>query len=115
MDEERKVIYVCSKYRGDIVHNTMMAKGYCGAVINLGHIPIAPHLLLPQFMDEELERHLALSIDLGIMDRCCDEVWVFGNGISEGMAMEIEHAKETGKPIRYLRMEDASCTQSVKE
>lgn len=31
-----------------------------------------------------------------------DELWVFGNTISEGMAAEIEKAHELNKPVRNL-------------
>lgn len=32
----------------------------------------------------------------------CDEVWVFGGTISEGMAAEIARAKKQRKKIRYF-------------
>lgn len=32
----------------------------------------------------------------------CDELWVFGDRISEGMAVEIEIAKKRRQPIRYF-------------
>ena len=32
----------------------------------------------------------------------CEEVWVFGERISEGMAEELERAKKMRKKIRYF-------------
>ena len=32
----------------------------------------------------------------------CEEVWVFGNTVSEGMAAEIEKARKLRKKIRYF-------------
>ena len=32
----------------------------------------------------------------------CEEVWVFGDTVSEGMAAEIEKARKLRKKIRYL-------------
>lgn len=65
-------------------------------------IPIAPHLLFPQFMNDENpeERKLALDMNMVILERC-DEVWVFGYKITEGMEQEIKQAKKLGKVIRF--------------
>ena len=32
----------------------------------------------------------------------CSELWVFGDRISNGMSIEMKHAKETNIPIRYF-------------
>ncbi len=34
----------------------------------------------------------------------CDELWVFGDRISKGMAAEIEYAKSACIPIRYFAL-----------
>ena len=53
--------------------------------VDSGCIPIAPHLLYPQFMDDtdEKERKLGLFFGNVLMDRC-SEIWVFGERISMG-------------------------------
>jgi hypothetical protein len=60
-----------------------------------------PHLYLPQFLDEETERELALFMDIALLSRCV-ELWVFGDVISAGMEKEIQYAQRKGKPIRYI-------------
>ena len=95
-------VYVCSRYRGDIQKNTADARRYSRFATEQGCVPIAPHLLLPQFMDEETERDAALEAGLEILKRC-DEVWVFGDEISEGMAGEIAYAEKHGIKIRRIR------------
>ena len=47
------------------------------------------------------ERDLALFIDLVIMGKC-QEVWVFGDHISDGMAIEIAKAKKRGQGVKYF-------------
>ena len=64
-------------------------------------IPIAPHLLCPQYLDEETERWLGLKMGIVFMGKC-EEVWVFGDTVSEGMAAEIEKARKLRKKIRYF-------------
>lgn len=97
----RPIVYVCSPFAGNVNENTACARIYSRYVVEKGGIPIAPHLLLPQFMDDAKERDLALFMALVILSRCA-EVWVFGNVISEGMAREIAYAERKGKPVRYI-------------
>ena len=66
-------------------------------------MPLPPHLWLPQFLSEETERDLAIGMDLRLLERC-DELWVCGDEISEGMAAEIEYAKSACIPIRYFAL-----------
>lgn len=97
----KPIVYVCSLFRGDEVNNTKLARRYCRYVVNQGGIPLAPHLLFPQFMDDRdhKERRLALKMNLILLDRC-EEIWVFGSKVSEGMAIEIERAQRKNKRIR---------------
>ena len=95
-----KLIYVCSPYRGDTRANTDKAKGYCRKIVQEGDIPIAPHLLFPQFMNDSkaAERERTMEMNLEIM-RHCDAVHVFGHQISFGMFQEIQAAKKLGIPV----------------
>lgn len=96
-----KLIYVCSPYRGDIQTNTERARNYSRSIVDEGDIPIAPHLLFPQFMDDDVpsERRRAIEMNLEIM-RHCDEVRVFGGPITDGMREEIDSAISQGIPVR---------------
>ncbi len=98
------LVYICSPYSGDIEGNTIKAQAHCRFAVDSGYIPIAMHLLLPQFMDDDnpKERDLALFMDLVVMGKC-REVWVFGDVISEGMAIEIAKAKQRGQKIKYFK------------
>lgn len=100
----RPLVYICSPYSGDIEYNANNARIYSRFAVAKGAIPIAPHLLFPQFMSEEYERGLALFMGIVLMGKC-KEVWVFGNKISDGMAAEIAKAKKMGKIIRYFTEE----------
>lgn len=95
------VVYVCSPYAGDVEENIRKACAYCRYTVDQGCIPLAPHLYLPQFLDEESERELALFMDIALLSRCV-ELWVFGDVISAGMEKEIQYAQRKGKTIRYI-------------
>ena len=47
------LVYICSKYSGDVVTNTEAAKRYSRFAVGQDAIPLAPHLLLPLYMKEE--------------------------------------------------------------
>lgn len=96
---DRKIIYVCSPYSGDIEKNVEFARKASRFVVDRGYVPITPHLLLPQFMSEENERDLAIELNKKLLG-VCDELWYFGDTVTKGMEGEILHASKLGIPIR---------------
>ncbi len=97
----RPIVYICSPYSGDVERNTVKARRYSRYAVEQGAIPIAPHLLLPQFMDEETERPLAMFMDIAILSKC-KELWVFGEPTA-GMKEEIAYAERKHMTIKYLK------------
>lgn len=97
----RPLVYICSPFSGDISGNIDRARRYSRFAVDEKAIPLAPHLLFPQFMDESTERELAVFMDMVLLGRC-EQVWVFGSHISDGMAAEIEKAKRKQIRIRYF-------------
>lgn len=97
----RPLVYICSPYAGDIERNTCRARAFSRFAVEKKYIPIAPHLLCPQYLNEETERWLGLKMGIVFMGKC-EEVWVFGDVVSEGMAAEINKAKRMRKKIRYF-------------
>lgn len=97
----RPLVYICSPYAGEVEYNISRAQGYCRLAVSKGYIPLAPHLHYPQFMDEDNreQRQLGLFFALVLLGKC-DEMWVFGSRISEGMAKELEAAERRGIFIR---------------
>lgn len=69
----------------------------------MGVLPLAPHLYFTQFLKDEDAQERATGIRFGMeWLEAADEVWVFGESISEGMAAEIKRAYELKKPVRNL-------------
>ena len=102
----RPIVYICSPYSGDVDENVAAARRYCRYAVEQGYIPIAPHLLFPQFLDDNnvKERELGLFFGNALMSKC-SEVWVFGKTISAGMEAEIRRAKWKNYKIRYFTEE----------
>ena len=99
----RPLVYICSPLSGDVLANTKRARSFCRFAVDKGCIPLAPHLLFPQFMDDgnPKERELAIFMDIVLLGKC-REMWGFGDVISAGMQKEIEVAKKRRQPIRYF-------------
>ena len=102
----RPLIYICSPFRGETEINVNNARKYSKFAVQNGYIPLAPHLLFPQFMDDERsqERELAMFFNKVLLGKCY-ELWVFGENITEGMAEEIKVATLKNKKIRYFNAE----------
>lgn len=108
-----KTVFVCSPYRAtsknsdcrrdELAANVERARHACRILTLLGLFPLAPHLYFTQFLRDEVERERRDGMEMGLrwLEQS-DEVWVFGETVSEGMAKEIAHAKELGKPVRCL-------------
>lgn len=95
MEKIRKKVYVCSPLSGNIERNIKKAKEYCREVSLKGFLPVASHIYFTQFLDDNNLEERNMGMDMGLeLLKLCDEVWIFGDRISEGMKKEIEFAKE---------------------
>ncbi len=99
----RPLVYICSPYSGDTAENVKNARRYSRFAFEQNTIPIAAHLLFPQFMNDEnpAEREVAMHFNYVLLGKC-NELWVFGNTISSGMVHEIGIAKKRRQKIRYF-------------
>ena len=99
----RPIVYICSPFSGDVEGNIASAQRFSRFAVDKGYIPIAPHLLFPQFLNDNdpKERQLGLFFGNALMSKCA-EVRVFGSIISPGMAAEIKRAKWKDYRLRYF-------------
>ncbi len=91
-------VYVAHPYADDPVGNIERVRAICRAVVDEGHVPIAPHLFLLAFVDEATERELALRLCLELVAGC-EALWFYGTRISPGMEREISAAQANGIPV----------------
>lgn len=99
----RPLVYICSPLAGDIPGNMEKARGFCRFALENGAIPVASHLLFPQFMDDDAPEERALALKMGIILLAkCSELWYFGDTISTGMAAEIRKAQRRGMRVRHF-------------
>lgn len=102
----RPKVYVVSRYAGEVSGNVENARKYCRFVAQQKRIPIASHLIYPQFMNDSdpAERELGTMFGLALLAQC-DEVWCFGTTKSAGMTQELHEASRLKKRVRFFTAE----------
>ena len=94
----RQLIYIAHAFRADAAGNAERVRRICEG-LKQECVPIAPHLLLPGYIEEATERDLALRHCLRLL-AACDEVRVYGEPTA-GMRFEIEEARRLGMPVWF--------------
>lgn len=99
----RPLVYICSPYSGDVEANMELARTFCAHAVARCKIPLAPHLLFPQFMDDNdpETRELAMFFNRILLSKC-EAIWVYMARVSVGMRVEIEWAHHFDLPIKYF-------------
>lgn len=99
----RPIVYICSPFSGDTERNLADARRYSRFAVDQGCLPVAPHLLFPQFMDDRIqaERDLAMRMAIILLTKC-SALWAFGDRVSKGMSVEIARARRKGQPVRFF-------------
>ncbi len=105
-------VFVCSPYAGCVKENVHNARMYSRFVFLCGCMPITPHLMYPRFLEDKdpKERDAGIQMGLILLD-FCNEIWVFGQRISNGMRREIAFAEAHGIQVRYF---SDTCQEVVK-
>lgn len=97
-DRMRKVVYIAHAFACDPAGNVERVRRIAEGMKHDCAV-IAPHLMLPHFIDEATERPLALAHCLRLV-AAADEVRVYGEP-TEGMALEIAEARRLGIPVVF--------------
>ena len=99
----RPLTYICSPYCGDIEANVELARDLSDYAVRCRRIPLAPHLLFPQFMDDTdpWDREHAMFMGRVLLSKC-EAMWVYTPRVSPGMKAEISWAHQLELPITYF-------------
>ena len=100
---EKKLVYIASPYAGDVTENIKTAQEACRYAVEQGAVPIAVHLMYPQFLDDgsPKDRETGLQMGLRVLG-VCDELWLCGDRVSSGMQKELEAAERLSIPVRRV-------------
>lgn len=94
------LVYIASPYAGDVEKNVRFARAACRYAVAQGATPVAPHLLYPQILEDSnpAERDTGIRMGLRLLE-VCDELWLCGDQISQGMQGELTAAGQLGIPV----------------
>ena len=97
-----KKVYICAPLGGDVEGNLERVKRYTRYALMCGTAPVVPHFYALCLNDDnQKEREIGLAARLGML-WFCDELWVFGQTVTEGMKQEIQFCKHLNIKTRYV-------------
>ena len=73
----------------------------CEFVFNQGAVPVNPFRLYEYFLGDRVDRDRIRQANNNLI-RKCDELWVFGEMIADGVLFEIVYANSLNKPVRFF-------------
>lgn len=95
-----KKVFIISNFKGDIEANIKKALYYGQIVIGTGRIPVVPYLYFKQFLNENNPNEKMKIVDMGLeLMEDCDEVYLMGFDITEGMEFELDYARGLRIPV----------------
>jgi len=92
-----KTVFIGHPIGGDVKNNTRKVLEICKAVHSKEIIPVAPYLVSLEYLNDLVVEDRALGMEAN--HECfkrgfVDELWLFGDRISEGMKGEIALARK---------------------
>ena len=84
----KKKVYICASMDGDVESVLEQVKGYVNYALKCGVAPVAPQFYLQAMLpDTQTNAEIIRSAARSLL-WYCDEMWVFGNEITETMASD---------------------------
>lgn len=109
----KPLVYICAPFSGDVETNTKNAVKLAEIAYQQGCIPLTPHLLFPFLEDTNpTHRNDALFMDIVLLGKC-QEVWVLGDTLTQGMEKEIQVASRRRQVIKYFNSEFAEVNHAT--
>lgn len=97
-----KKVYICAPLGGNIQENLKKAKQYARYALLCGTAPVVPHFYALCLNDNiHKEREIGMAAGLSLL-WFCDEMWIFGDEVSEGMKAEMQFCKSLNIPVRKV-------------
>lgn len=99
-----KKVYICAPLGGNVEDNLQRVKKYTEYALKCGTAPVVPHFYALCLNDSiPKEREIGMAAGLSLL-WFCDEMWIFGDEVSEGMRGEIQFCQNLN--IRMKKITD---------
>ena len=97
-----KRVYVCAPLGGSIEENLKKVKIYTAYALRCGTAPVVPHFYAECLDDNNpKDREVGLAAGMSLL-WLCDEVWVFGDTVTDGMRAELQFCKNLNIRVRKI-------------
>ncbi len=98
-----KKVYICAPLGGDVKGNLEKAKRYTEYALRCGVAPVTPHFYALCLDDHDpKEREIGRKAGMSLL-WFCDEVWIFGDEVTDGMKAEIDFCRSLNLKTRKIR------------
>jgi hypothetical protein len=101
---------MCTKVDGQLIYAAQSKRFYycrdavCEFIFRAGHIPMHPFRLFGYYLNERVSRSVVRAANSAVL-AVCDQLWVFGETISDGVYREILECRGHGKPVRHFSID----------
>ncbi len=101
-----KKVYICSPLGGDVEENLRKVRRYTQYALKCGTAPVVPHFYALCLNDNNpKEREIGMTAGRSLL-WFCDELWIFGDEITDGMSMELALCKNLNVKTRKIREDE---------
>jgi len=101
-----KKVYICAPLGGDVKGNLEKVRRYTQYALKCGTAPVVPHFYALCLDDDNPdERKISMTAGRSLL-WFCDELWLFGDEITEGMSAELQYCKHLNLKTRKVREEE---------
>ncbi len=97
-----KKVYICAPLGGNVEENLKRVKEYVRYALKCGTAPVVPHFYALCLDDNNpKEREIGRAAGLSLL-WFCDEMWIFGDKVTEGMKDEFQFCINLNIHIRKI-------------
>ena len=95
-------VYVCAPLGGNVESNLKKVRTYTEYALRCGTAPVVPHFYAECLDDNNpKDREVGLAAGMSLL-WLCDEVWVFGDTVTDGMSAELKFCKNLNIRVRKI-------------
>lgn len=95
-------VYVCAPLGGNVESNLKKVRTYTEYALRCGTAPVVPHFYAECLdYNNPKDREIGLAAGMSLL-WLCDEVWVFGDTVTEGMRAELKFCKNLNIRVRKI-------------
>lgn len=99
----KKKVYICAPLGGNIEENLERVKKYTEYALKCGAAPIVPHFYALCLNDKDpKQRETGMQAGQSLL-WFCDEMWIFGDEITDGMREEIRFCQNMKIKTKRIR------------